>query len=123
MDHGCEQQAKRAGHLMTRHKRQRRQKEGSSTAANERLFHDPRDKTFPAACCARQLHAYQRTSSRASSSITVTGEMQQKHHVLLVKQRARPWLLFSPPILPKFHYAKRRFPVTSKYRQIDEIKN
>jgi hypothetical protein len=33
------------------------------------------------------------------------------------------------PILPKFHYAKRRFPVTSKCRQmhgvlnIDEIKN
>jgi hypothetical protein len=34
-----------------------------------------------------------------------------------------------PPILPKFHYVKRRFPVTSKYRQmhgvlnVDKIKN
>jgi hypothetical protein len=37
--------------------------------------------------------------------------------------------LFSFPILPKFYYAKRRFFVTSKYRQmhgvlnVDEIKN
>jgi hypothetical protein len=37
--------------------------------------------------------------------------------------------LFSSPILPKFHYAKRKFPVTSKCRQmhgvlnVDEIKN
>jgi hypothetical protein len=41
--------------------------------------------------------------------------------------RSSPCLV--PPILPKFHYAKRRFPVTSKCRQmygvlnIDEIKN
>ena len=55
--HGREQQAKakqaEAGDLMTRHKRQRRQKGGQRPSVP--LFHDPRDniKLLPAACCAR----------------------------------------------------------------------
>jgi hypothetical protein len=38
-------------------------------------------------------------------------------------------LVLVPPILSKFYYAKRRFSITSKYRQmhgilnVDEIKN
>jgi len=55
--HGREQQAKakqaEACDLMTRHKRQRRQKGGQRPSVP--LFHDPRDniKLLPAACCAR----------------------------------------------------------------------
>jgi hypothetical protein len=33
------------------------------------------------------------------------------------------WGLFSSQILPKFHYAKRRFSVTSKCRQMHEVLN
>jgi hypothetical protein len=37
------------------------------------------------------------------------------------KIELKPW--FSSTILPKFHYAKRRFLVTSKCRQIHEVLN
>jgi len=76
-----EQQAKRAGDLMTRHKRQRRQKEGS-TAGNERLFHDPRDKTLNysqlPAVHGNCTHTNEPAAGPRHQSQS-TGEMEQKH--------------------------------------------
>jgi hypothetical protein len=43
--------------------------------------------------------------------------------------RARARICLDPKYFPKFYYAKRRFPITSKYRHmhavlnVDEIKN
>jgi hypothetical protein len=49
--------------------------------------------------------------------------------ILLTSEAFGIWPCLVPNFSPKFHYAKRRFPVTSKYQHmhgvlnVDEIKN
>jgi hypothetical protein len=49
--------------------------------------------------------------------------------VALLVNKLRPGACLDPKYFPKFHYAKRRFTITSKYRHmygvlnVDEIKN